>query len=145
MSGSPPASVRSLVKARRGEGFTLRELSAPKVGPNKLLIRINKAATCGTDVHSYNGDEWSQWTIPVPTTVGHEFVGVISAFGEAVRGLEIGDRVSGEGHVTCGVCRNCRARKRHLRVHTVAVGVNRPDAFADYLVSQSNLLRRASR
>ncbi|MEE2645441.1 MAG: L-threonine 3-dehydrogenase [Myxococcota bacterium] len=126
--------MRSLVKGERAAGLEMRELPLPEMGANDLLIQIKKTAICGTDLHIYNWDEWSQRTIPVPRTIGHEFVGRVAAIGDAVRGFEIGDRVSGEGHITCGVCRNCRAGKRHLCVHTVGVGVNRAGAFADYLV-----------
>ena len=134
MSEALPKTMRSLVKAERAVGLEMREIPLPEMGPNDLLIQIKKTAICGTDLHIYNWDEWSQRTIPVPMTVGHEFVGRVAAIGDAVRGFEIGDRVSGEGHITCGVCRNCRAGKRHLCVHTVGVGVNRAGAFADYLV-----------
>jgi threonine 3-dehydrogenase len=98
------------------------------------MIKIKKTAICGTDIHIYNWDEWSQNTIPVPMTVGHEYVGEIIEIGQEVEGFKIGDRVSGEGHITCGYCRNCRAGKRHLCRNTYGVGVNRPGAFAEYLV-----------
>ena len=125
--------MKALVKARPEEGLWLQDVPRPEVGPNDLLIRIRKTAICGTDIHIYNWDEWSQKTIPVPMVVGHEFVGVVAEKGEAVQGFEIGDRVSGEGHITCSTCRNCRAGKRHLCRNTVGVGVNRPGAFAEYL------------
>ena len=125
--------MKALVKAHPREGIWLEDVPEPSVGPNDLLIRIRKTAICGTDIHIYNWDEWSQKTIPVPMVVGHEFVGVVAAMGEAVTGLDIGDRVSGEGHITCGTCRNCRAGKRHLCRNSVGVGVNRPGAFAEYL------------
>src|SRR4029078_5918893 len=96
-------------------------------------IKIHKTAICGTDIHIYNWDEWAARTIPVPMAVGHEFVGVIAEIGSEVTGLKIGDRVSGEGHITCGHCRNCRAGRRHLCRNTVGVGVNREGAFAEYL------------
>jgi threonine 3-dehydrogenase len=105
----------------------------PQVGPNDLLIKIRKTAICGTDIHIYKWDDWSQQTIPVPMVVGHEFMGVVADMGSAVRGFEVGDRVSGEGHITCGHCRNCRAGKRHLCRRTVGVGVNRTGCFAEYL------------
>ncbi|HVC37041.1 MAG TPA: L-threonine 3-dehydrogenase, partial [Gammaproteobacteria bacterium] len=105
----------------------------PKIGPNDLLIKIKKTAICGTDIHIYNWDEWAKKTIPVPMTVGHEFVGVVAEIGSEVQGFKIGQRVSGEGHITCGHCRNCRAGRRHLCANTVGVGVNRPGCFAEYL------------
>ena len=111
----------------------MSEAPVPEIGHNDILIRVSKTAICGTDVHIYNWDEWAQQTIPVPMTVGHEFVGVVEEIGVEVRGLERGDRVSGEGHVTCGHCRNCRAGRRHLCRNTVGVGVNRPGCFAEYL------------
>lgn len=111
----------------------MSEAPVPEIGHNDILIWVSKTAICGTDVHIYNWDEWAQQTIPVPMTVGHEFVGVVEEIGVEVRGLERGDRVSGEGHVTCGHCRNCRAGRRHLCRNTVGVGVNRPGCFAEYL------------
>jgi len=126
--------VRALVKAKREVGIWLEDQPEPVVGPNDVKIRIHKTAICGTDVHIYNWDEWSQETIPVPMTVGHEFSGVVHEVGSHVQGFQEGDRVSGEGHITCGYCRNCRAGKRHLCRNTVGVGVDRSGAFADYLV-----------
>jgi threonine 3-dehydrogenase len=107
---------------------------SPQSRPNDVLIKIRKTAICGTDMHIFNWDEWAQKTIPVPMHVGHEYVGTVEAMGDEVRGLKIGQRVSGEGHIVCGHCRNCRAGRRHLCRNTVGVGVNRPGAFADYLV-----------
>lgn len=106
----------------------------PETGPNDLLIKIRKTAICGTDMHIYQWDEWSQNTIPVPMIVGHEYVGEVVDMGQEVRGFSVGDRVSGEGHITCGHCRNCRAGRRHLCRNTVGVGVDRQGAFAEYLV-----------
>lgn len=125
--------MRALVKREAKEGLWMQDVAVPEIGPNDVLIRIAKTAICGTDIHIYNWDEWAQNTIPVPMTVGHEFSGVVAALGSHVRGFEVGDRVSGEGHITCGHCRNCRAGKRHLCRNTVGVGVNRSGAFADYL------------
>ncbi|MBD3587620.1 L-threonine 3-dehydrogenase [Salinimonas sp. HHU 13199] len=126
--------MKSLVKAKREKGIWLQDTPEPEVGHNDLLIKIRKTAICGTDMHIYNWDEWSQQTIPVPMVVGHEYVGEVVGMGQEVRGFEIGDRVSGEGHITCGHCRNCRAGRRHLCRNTTGVGVNRPGAFAEYLV-----------
>ncbi len=106
----------------------------PEVGPNDLLIRVRRSAICGTDVHIYNWDAWAAQTIPVPMVVGHEYMGVVEDMGSEVRGFAVGDRVSGEGHITCGHCRNCRAGRRHLCRNTLGVGVNRPGSFAEYLV-----------
>ena len=125
--------MKALVKAKREVGIWMQRQHKPDVGPNDVLIRIRKTAICGTDVHIYNWDEWSQHTIPVPMTVGHEFAGEVVKVGSHVAGFEEGDRVSGEGHITCGHCRNCRAGKRHLCRNTVGVGVNRPGCFAEFL------------
>jgi len=126
--------MRTLAKTKREPGIWMSEAPKPEVGPNDVLIRIRKTAICGTDMHIYNWDDWAQKTIPVPMHVGHEYVGTVEAMGDEVRGLKIGQRVSGEGHIVCGHCRNCRAGRRHLCRNTVGVGVNRPGAFADYLV-----------
>ncbi len=125
--------MKTLSKLKAEKGIWLTDAEVPECGYNDVLIKIKKTAICGTDMHIYNWDEWSQNTIPVPMTVGHEFVGVIESVGEGVSGFEIGDRVSGEGHITCGHCRNCRAGRRHLCRNTVGVGVNRSGAFAEYL------------
>ena len=125
--------MKALAKLFPQEGIWLHETDKPSVGHNDLLIKIRKTAICGTDVHIYNWDEWSQKTIPVPMTVGHEYVGTVVEIGCEVEGFAIGDRVSGEGHITCGHCRNCRAGRRHLCRNTQGVGVNRPGAFAEYL------------
>ena len=112
----------------------MTEVDQPGPGHNDLLIRIHKTAICGTDMHIYHWDEWSQKTIPVPMVVGHEYAGEVIEMGQEVRGFAVGDRVSGEGHITCGHCRNCRAGRRHLCRNTVGVGVNRPGCFAEYVV-----------
>lgn len=125
--------MKVLAKLKPEEGIWMSEAEQPEVGYNDLLIKIKKTAICGTDVHIYNWDEWSQNTVPVGLTVGHEYVGVVAGMGDGVRGFEIGDRVSGEGHITCGHCRNCRAGRRHLCRNTMGVGVNRPGAFAEFL------------
>mgnify|MGYP005989690375 FL=1 len=125
--------MKALAKLYPQEGIWLHETERPVVGHNDLLIKIRKTAICGTDVHIYNWDEWSQKTIPVPMTVGHEYVGTVVDIGCEVEGFAIGDRVSGEGHITCGHCRNCRAGRRHLCRNTQGVGVNRPGAFAEFL------------
>ena len=133
MSPTLPTTMKALVKAKAERGLWLQEVPVPSIGPNDVLIRIKQAAICGTDLHIYNWDAWAQKTIPVPMTVGHEFMGEIVAVGSAVDGYAVGDRVSGEGHITCGHCRNCRAGKRHLCRNTLGVGVNRPGCFGDYL------------
>ena len=126
--------MKTLAKTKREPGIWMVDGPVPEVGHNDVLIKIGKTAICGTDMHIYKWDDWSQKTIPVPMTVGHEYVGVVAAIGKEVRGLNIGQRVSGEGHLVCGHCRNCRAGRRHLCRNTQGVGVNRPGAFAEYLV-----------
>ena len=125
--------MRALAKLEAREGIWRTEAPRPTIGPNDVLIRITNTSLCGTDVHIYNWDAWSQRTIPVPLITGHEYVGVIEEIGAEVAGLAPGDRVSGEGHITCGHCRNCRAGRRHLCRNTLGVGVQRQGAFADYL------------
>jgi threonine 3-dehydrogenase len=129
----PRSTMKSLVKRERRPGLWMEEVPVPEIGPNDVLIRIRKTAICGTDLHIYNWDEWSQKTIPVPMTIGHEFMGVVEEVGSHVSGFAPGDRVSGEGHITCGHCRNCRAGRRHLCRNTLGVGVNRPGCFGEYL------------
>jgi len=126
--------LRALAKLEPREGIWRIEAEEPVAGPNDLLIRVRKTSLCGTDVHIYNWDEWSQRTVPVPLITGHEWMGEVVGLGSEVRGFEVGDRVSGEGHITCGHCRNCRAGRRHLCRNTVGVGVQRQGAFADYFV-----------
>jgi threonine 3-dehydrogenase len=125
--------MKALVKAKAERGIWMEDIESPKVGHNDVLIKVNRTAICGTDIHIFKWDDWAQATIPVPMAVGHEFSGQIVEMGVEVRGFEIGDRVSAEGHITCGVCRNCRAGRRHLCMNTYGVGVNRPGAFAEYL------------
>lgn len=127
------STMKALAKLQAEPGIWLSDEPVPAVGHNDLLIRIRKTAICGTDLHIYKWDEWSQKTIPVPMVVGHEYVGEVVAMGQEVRGFAVGDRVSGEGHITCGHCRNCRAGRRHLCRNTFGVGVNRTGAFAEYL------------
>ena len=126
--------MKALGKAKAEPGIHMLDWPEPECGPNDVLIRIRKTAICGTDAHIWKWDDWAQKTIPVPMHVGHEYVGEIVEMGVEVRGFSVGDRVSGEGHITCGFCRNCRAGRRHLCRNTVGVGVNREGAFAEYLV-----------
>ncbi|CBJ83439.1 L-threonine 3-dehydrogenase [Xenorhabdus bovienii] len=126
--------MKSLSKLKPEEGIWMADVPTPELGHNDVMIKIRKTAICGTDVHIYNWDDWSQKTIPVPMVVGHEYVGEVVAIGQEVKGFNIGDRVSGEGHITCGHCRNCRGGRTHLCRNTTGVGVNRAGAFAEYLV-----------
>jgi len=125
--------MKALVKTGPGIGLKLMDVPKPAAGHNDVLIKIKKTAICGTDVHIWKWDEWSAKTIPAPMVVGHEYIGEVVEVGQEVRGFCVGDRVSGEGHITCGHCRNCRAGRRHLCRNTLGVGVNRPGCFAEYL------------
>ena len=125
--------MKALVKAKREPGLWLEDVPEPECGPNDVIIRVKKTGVCGTDIHIYNWDAWSQKNVPVPMVTGHEFLGEVAEVGREVAGFQVGDRVSGEGHVTCGHCRNCRAGKRHLCRNTVGIGVNRTGCFAEYL------------
>ena len=125
--------MKALVKKKAEPGLWIEDISIPAIGINDVLIRVLKTGICGTDLHIYNWDAWAQKTIPVPMAIGHEFVGQIAATGSNVADFHPGDIVSGEGHVVCGVCRNCLAGRRHLCAHTQGVGVNRPGAFAEFI------------
>ncbi|MBP9599431.1 MAG: L-threonine 3-dehydrogenase, partial [Desulfobacter sp.] len=133
MTPSIPNTMKALVKAQPKEGLWLQDIPVPGISHNDVLIKILKTAICGTDVHIYNWDKWSQKNVPVPMHIGHEFVGKIVAVGSHVKDCRPGDLVSGEGHIICGHCRNCLAGRRHLCRDTKGVGVNRPGAFAQYL------------
>ena len=126
-------TMKVLVKRLAQPGIWLEEAEIPQPGINDVLIRVDRTAICGTDVHIYNWDEWAQKTIPVPMVVGHEFVGEIVETGSNVNDFKPGQIVSGEGHVVCGRCRNCMAGRRHLCAYTSGIGVNRPGAFAEYI------------
>ena len=125
--------MKALVKAKAERGIWMEDIASPTVGHNDVLIKISRTAICGTDIHIYQWDDWAKNTIPVPLAIGHEFSGEIVDLGIEVRGLEVGNRVSAEGHITCGVCRNCRAGRRHLCMNTDGVGVSRAGAFAEFL------------
>ena len=125
--------MKALVKAEPREGLVMERVAVPDPGPNEVLIKVCKSAICGTDVHIWKWDEWSARTVPVPMVVGHEFCGEIVQRGSAARKYDLGQRVSGEGHIVCGVCRNCRAGRGHLCHNTLGVGVHRPGSFAEYV------------
>jgi threonine 3-dehydrogenase len=133
-------TMKALVKRKPEPGIWMEEVPVPAVGTNEVLIRVEKAAICGTDLHIYKWDDWSQRTIKPGLVIGHEFVGRITELGPGVDNYQVGDRVSAEGHLTCGQCRNCRAGRRHLCNQTRGIGVNRNGAFADYVaVPAANL------
>ena len=131
----------ALVKTTAGAGLELRQVSVPEPGPGEVLIKVHKTAICGTDVHIYNWDPWAQLHIKPPMTIGHEYVGEIFALGAGVTGLEVGQRVSGEGHITCGHCRNCHNGNIQWCKNTSGVGVDRDGAFAEYVcIPASNVI-----
>jgi threonine 3-dehydrogenase len=125
--------MKALVKSKSEPGLWLEEVPEPTIGINDVLIQVDRTGICGTDLHIFQWDAWARNTIPVPMTVGHEFVGDIVEVGSNVKDFHPGDVVSGEGHVVCGRCRNCMAGRRHLCAGTKGIGVNRPGAFAEYL------------
>lgn len=136
--------MKALVKAKSEPGLWLQDIPKPDYGINDVLIQVLRTGICGTDLHIYNWDAWAQKTIPVPMAIGHEFVGRVAAVGSNVTAFKPGEIVSGEGHVVCGLCRNCMAGRRHLCAHTMGVGVNRPGAFAEYVaVPMANVWRHS--
>lgn len=124
--------MKALVKRYAKPGIWMEDVPVPTFGDDEVLIKTHKNSICGTDVHIYKWDAWAQKTIPVPMVVGHEFMGEIAKVGSNVKGLKVGDRVTGEGHITCGQCPNCRKGNRHLCSNTLGLGVNRPGCFAEY-------------
>lgn len=137
--------MKALVKKHARQGLWLEEVEKPKVGNNDVLIKVQKTAICGTDIHIYNWDEWAKKIIPTPMTIGHEFAGVIEELGVNVTDLAIGDIVSGEGHIVCDRCRNCLAGRRHLCPNTIGVGVNRTGSFAEYVAIPAKNVFKPSR
>lgn len=134
--------MKALVKATPEKGITMMEQPVPFCGHNDVMIKVKKTAICGTDLHIYLWDEWAQKTIKTPMITGHEFVGEICEIGDGVSGYRIGERVSGEGHMTCGVCRHCRGGTQHLCPKTIGLGVNRTGCFAEYVViPATNVIR----
>jgi len=125
--------MRALVKAGPEPGLHLQDVPMPTVGPDDVLIKIARMAICGTDLHIHDWDDWAAATVPTPLVIGHEFMGVVTAVGERVTEIEIGERVTAEGHITCGRCRNCRAGRRHFCINTVGIGVHRDGGFAEYV------------
>lgn len=125
--------MKALVKKFPEKGIWMETVDKPRIGHNDVLIKVEKTAICGTDLHIYNWDKWSAKNINTPLVIGHEFVGHIVDMGVEVNGYDIGQRVSAEGHIVCGVCRNCRAGTQHLCPNTQGIGVNRDGAFAEYV------------
>ncbi len=138
--------MKALVKKYAEKGIWMEDVPIPEVGVNDVLIKIKKTAICGTDLHIYKWDEWSQKTIHTPMVIGHEYVGVVAQVGLGVRNIQVGDRVTGEGHIACGHCRNCRRGKLHVCEYSIGVGVNRDGAFAEYLcIPESNVVKLDAR
>ena len=137
--------MKALVKSKAEEGIWLQDMPEPECGNNDVIVKIHKTAICGTDIHIYNWDEWAQKTIPVPMITGHEYAGEIVEVGQNVTDLTVGDIVSGEGHITCGRCRNCLAGRIHLCPNTIGVGVNRTGAFAEYVSIPAKNIFKPSR
>ena len=132
--------MKALVKNISEKGIWLKDVAKPVIKTNDVMIKITHTAICGTDLHIYKWDDWAKKTIKTPLVIGHEFCGEICEIGAGVKNLKVGDRVSGEGHLTCGNCRNCRAGKRHLCHKTIGIGVQRDGAFAEYLsLPESNV------
>lgn len=126
--------MKAILKSKPEPGLWMGEVEKPKPGRGDVLIKIKKTAICGTDLHIYKWDDWAQKTVPVPMVIGHEFMGEIVELGEGVQGFSVGDRVSGEGHLVCGICRNCRAGRRHLCRNTQGIGYDCPGVFTEYFV-----------
>ena len=137
--------MKALVKTKAELGIWLQDMPEPECGNNDVIVKIHKTAICGTDIHIYNWDEWAQKTIPVPMITGHEYAGEIVEVGQNVIDLSVGDIVSGEGHITCGRCRNCLAGRIHLCPNTIGVGVNRTGAFAEYVAIPAKNIFKPSR
>lgn len=125
--------MKALVKKQPGKGLWMEEVAVPEPGINDVIIKVKKSAICGTDLHIYMWDEWAEKTIKTPMTIGHEYMGHIAAMGKGVMNLKIGERVTGEGHLACGHCRNCRRGKKHVCENTVGIGVNINGSFAEYV------------
>lgn len=125
--------MKALVKSRDEPGLWLESVPLPKMGSDEVLIKIKKTGICGTDLHIYNWDVWARRHIQTPRVIGHEFVGEIVDIGRDVTGYRIGERVSAEGHIVCGRCRNCRTGRQHLCHLAIGIGGGRDGAFAEYL------------
>ena len=134
--------MRAIVKRKPERGLWMEDVPIPKPGANEVLLKIKKSAICGTDLHIYKWDEWAQRTIKTPLIIGHEYVGEVVELGSEVHQYRIGERVTVEGHIACGHCRNCRRGRQHICEHTVGIGVQRDGGFAEYIaVPISNVMR----
>jgi threonine 3-dehydrogenase len=138
--------MKALVKSKPERGIWMEEVPVPIVGPNDVLIKISKSAVCGTDLHIYKWDEWAQQAIKTPVIIGHEYMGYVVETGDEVAGIYVGDRVTVEGHIACGYCRNCRRGRQHICDNTIGIGVSRDGGFAEYLAAPAkNVLKVDSR
>ena len=134
-------TMKALVKAKPEKGIWLQDVEIPEPGINDVMIKVKKTAICGTDLHIYMWDDWASKTIQTPMIIGHEYSGIVHKIGSGVKNIKLGDRVTGEGHIACGHCRNCRRGKKHVCQNTIGVGVNRDGAFAEYvIIPQENVL-----
>ena len=133
--------MKALVKTKPEKGIWLQDVKVPEPGINDVMIKVKKTAICGTDLHIYMWDDWASKTIKTPMIIGHEYSGIVHKIGSGVKNIKLGDRVTGEGHIACGHCRNCRRGKKHVCQNTIGVGVNRDGAFAEYvIIPQENVL-----
>jgi len=133
--------MKAIVKSKAEKGIWMEDVPMPKVGPNDILLKVKKAAICGTDLHIYKWDEWAQQTIKTPVTIGHEYMGTVVEIGSEVDRVQVGERVTVEGHISCGFCRNCRRGRQHICDNTIGIGVNRDGGFAEYIsVPAKNVL-----
>lgn len=133
--------MKAIVKSKSEKGLWMEEKPIPSIGINDVLIKIKKTAICGTDLHIYEWDQWAKETIKTPLIIGHEYMGEVVEIGKGVQNVHIGDRVTGEGHIACGHCRNCRRGKLHVCENTIGIGVNTDGAFAEYLsLPESNVI-----
>ena len=136
----PSSMMRALRKTKPGAGFTLETIPVPEVGPNDVLIKVGAVGLCGTDLHIYSWDHWAERRVKPPLTIGHEFMGTVEAVGNAVKAVRVGDRVSAEGHISCGICVLCRTGQAHICEHVAIIGVDTDGAFADYIrMPESNV------
>jgi threonine 3-dehydrogenase len=133
--------MKAIVKSKAEKGVWMEEVPIPAIGPNDILLKVKKAAICGTDLHIYKWDEWAQQTIKTPVIIGHEYMGTVVEVGSEVDRVKVGERVTVEGHISCGFCRNCRRGRQHICDNTIGIGVNRDGGFAEYIsVPAKNVL-----
>jgi threonine 3-dehydrogenase len=133
--------MKAIVKSKAEKGVWMKEVPIPAIGPNDILLKVKKAAICGTDLHIYKWDEWAQQTIKTPVIIGHEYMGTVVEVGSEVDRVKVGERVTVEGHISCGFCRNCRRGRQHICDNTIGIGVNRDGGFAEYIsVPAKNVL-----